>query len=196
MIVMISRESGCGGHEIGLRVAKKLGIAFYDKKKIAEIARERGINTNLPEFSEDFYKSEKNAIRHLLDYITTNRRELIELVNEITKNEDCVIVGRCGMHLLKESRDDLTSFYIHADEDIKLSRVMERNGVSIEAAKKSMNKIDKERKTYLEKYAGKKWADISNYNFSLDSGYLGLNGCVDTIISILNNRLVISKCFD
>ena len=195
MIVVISRESGCGGHEIGYRLAKKLGITFYDKKIIAGIAKRRDINTDLPEFTEALSDDENSIIKGFVNSSSSDRKRIQELIDELAK-EDCVIVGRLGMHLLKDERDDVTSFYIHADEDIKVSRVMERHGVNLETAKKGMSKIDKDRKLYLEKILGKKWRSMSNYNFSIDSGYLGLNGSVDMIAEILNNRLVVSKCFD
>ena len=37
-IIMISREFGSGGRFIGEEVAKKLGIAYYDKDIIGKIA--------------------------------------------------------------------------------------------------------------------------------------------------------------
>lgn len=195
MIIVISRESGCGGHEIGYRLAKKLGVAFYDKQIVADIAKKKDINTNLPEFAENIVDSEKRIIKDIVSTNSSDRKQIQGLVNELAK-EDCVIVGRLGMHLLKEDRDDLTSFYIHADDEIKLSRVMERFGLTVDKAQKGMAKIDRERQLYLEKVLGKKWRNMSNYNFSIDSGYLGLNGSVDMMVEILNNRLVVSKCFD
>lgn len=195
MVIVISRESGCGGHEIGYRLAKKLGVAFYDKQIIAGIAREKGMNTNLPEFTDDVVDMDKGVLKDIVGSGTPDRKQIQELVDELTQ-EDCVIVGRLGMHLLKYGRDDVTSFYIHADDEIKLSRVMERYGLSAEKAKKGMAKIDKERKTYIEKELGKTWRSMSNFNFSIDSGYLGLNGSVDLMAYIVENRLVVSKCFD
>lgn len=195
MVIVISRESGCGGHEIGYRLAKKLGIAFYDKQIIAGIAKEKGMNTNLPEFTDDVVDVDKGVLKDMVGSGTPDRKQIQVLVDELTQ-EDCVIVGRLGMHLLKHDRDDITSFYIHADDEIKLSRVMERHGLSAEKAQKGMAKIDRERKVYIEKELGKTWRNMSNFNFSIDSGYLGLNGSVDLMAYIVENRLVVSKCFD
>ena len=41
-IITISREFGSGGRFIGEEVAKKLGIANYDKKNIGQIAEKSG----------------------------------------------------------------------------------------------------------------------------------------------------------
>ena len=43
-IITISREFGSGGRFIGEEVAKKLGIAYYDKSIINEIAEKSGKN--------------------------------------------------------------------------------------------------------------------------------------------------------
>ena len=43
-IITISREFGSGGRFIGEEVAKKLGIAYYDKNIINQIAEESGLS--------------------------------------------------------------------------------------------------------------------------------------------------------
>ncbi len=42
-IITISREFGSGGRFIGEEVAKKLGIKYYDKEIIGQIAKESGL---------------------------------------------------------------------------------------------------------------------------------------------------------
>ena len=43
-IITISREFGSGGRFIGEEVAKKLGIAYYDKNIISQIAEKSGLS--------------------------------------------------------------------------------------------------------------------------------------------------------
>ena len=43
-IITISREFGSGGRFIGEEVAKKLGIAYYDKNIITKIAEKSGLS--------------------------------------------------------------------------------------------------------------------------------------------------------
>ena len=52
-IITISREFGSGGRFIGEEVAKKLGIAYYDKNIINDIAEKSGLSPEIiPHFSE------------------------------------------------------------------------------------------------------------------------------------------------
>lgn len=44
-IITISREFGSGGRFIGEEVAKKLGIAYYDKEMIGQIAEQAGLSS-------------------------------------------------------------------------------------------------------------------------------------------------------
>ena len=46
-IITISREYGSGGRQVGLTVAKKLGMEFYDKELIDAAAKEIGFPTEM-----------------------------------------------------------------------------------------------------------------------------------------------------
>ena len=47
-IITISREFGSGGRFIGEEIAKKLGIAYYDKNIISKIAEKSGLSPENP----------------------------------------------------------------------------------------------------------------------------------------------------
>ena len=49
-IITISRDFGSGGRFIGEKVAKKLGITYYDKNIISEIAEKSGLS---PEYIQE-----------------------------------------------------------------------------------------------------------------------------------------------
>ena len=42
-IITIGRQFGSGGKEVGIRVAKELGIPFYDKELLQEAAKKSGL---------------------------------------------------------------------------------------------------------------------------------------------------------
>ena len=62
-IITISREFGSGGRFIGEEAAKKLGIAYYDKNIINEIAEKSGLS---PEYiQENAELSPKKVCLHM-----------------------------------------------------------------------------------------------------------------------------------
>ena len=192
MVIAISRESGCGGHEIAVRCAHKKGIPLYDKKTIRELAEKRGLRTDLPEFSDD----DTPIVPALLGVMGDDRRSLKAMMHELAVKGDCVVVGRCGDLLADMPDVEMLSFFIHADLDVKIARLMERKGLSPEQARRRIERIDRSRKLYFEHFAHKNWRSCRSYNFSLDSGFLGLNACVDAILHLSENGLRITQCFD
>ena len=57
-IITISREFGSGGHFIGEEVSKRLGIPFYDKNIIQQIAEKTGFSALFsPKTNHDAYRS-------------------------------------------------------------------------------------------------------------------------------------------
>ena len=67
-IITISREFGSGGRFIGEEVAKKLGMAYYDKNVITEIAEKSGLS---PEYIQE--NSELSPKKGLFAYALAGR---------------------------------------------------------------------------------------------------------------------------
>ena len=67
-IITISREFGSGGRFIGEKVAKELGIAYYDKDIISQIAEKSGLS---PEYIRE--KAELSTKKGLFAYAFTGR---------------------------------------------------------------------------------------------------------------------------
>ncbi len=59
-IIPISREFGSGGRIIGKEVAKQLGIAYYDKNMINEIAEKSGLS---PEYIQENAELSRRSIQ-------------------------------------------------------------------------------------------------------------------------------------
>ena len=47
MVITISRQFASGGHEIGQKLAEKLGFKFYDKELIYKAAEMSGISPDI-----------------------------------------------------------------------------------------------------------------------------------------------------
>ena len=121
-IITISREFGSGGRFIGEEVAKKLGIAYYDKNIINEIAEKSGLS---PEYIQE------NA-------------ELSPKKGLLAGKESCVIIGRNADYILKD-RDDVLNVFIHGDMPEKTQRIMGLYNVEEKEAVKMMADTDKRR---------------------------------------------------
>ena len=182
-IITISREFGSGGRFIGEEVAKKLGIAYYDKNIIGQIAEKSGLS---PEYIQE--NAELSPKKGLFAYAFSGRditgKSVEDMVYEVQRNiilelaekEPCVIIGRNADYILKD-RDDVLNVFIHGDMPEKIKRITGLYNVKEKEAVKMMADTDKRRRTNYNFYTDQKWGKASNYTLCLNSSQLGYDRC-------------------
>lgn len=187
-IITISREFGSGGRFIGEEVAKKLGMKYYDKDIIGQIAEQSG-------FSPDYIRehAELSPKKGLFAYAFAGRdstgksvEDLVyeaqrKVILEIAEKESCVIIGRNADFILND-RDDVLNVFIHGDKAEKVKRICKLYNVTEADALKMMVDIDKRRMTNYRFYTDRKWGMAGNYTLSLNSSELGYDMCEKIIM--------------
>ena len=169
-IITISREFGSGGRFIGEEVAKKLGIKYYDKEIIGQIAKESGL---APEYIKE--NAELSPKKGIFAYAFTGRDISGKSV------EDMVYEAQRKVIILKD-RDDVLNVYIHGDMPEKIQRICKLHNTSEADAVKMINDIDKRRMTNYNFYTDQKWGKAANYTLCLNSSQLGYDKCESIII--------------
>ena len=187
-IITISREFGSGGRFIGEEVARKLGIAYYDKNIISQIAEKSGLS---PEYIQE--NAELSPKKGLFAYALAGRditgKSVEDMVYEaqrkvildLAKKEPCVIIGRNADYILKD-RDDVLNVFIHGDMPEKIQRITDLYNVEKQKAVKMMEDTDKRRKTNYNFYTDQNWGKASNYTLCLNSSQLGYDRCEKIIM--------------
>ena len=195
-IITISREYGSGGRQVGLTVAKKLGMEFYDKELIDAAAKDNGFPTEMIADREQrltnsllynfamgtlygiaYPREPKVSELPLTEQIYQAQKKAIE---EAAKRGSCIFVGRCADYILK-SRPDVLRVFIYADRDIRKRRAIEEYGEIEEYIDEFMYQTDKRRRIHYENYTNQKWGSRENYDLMLNSGDLGLDKCVELL---------------
>ena len=190
-IITISREFGSGGRFIGEEVAKKLGIAYYDKNVINEIAEKSGLS---PEYIQE--NAELSPKKGLFSYAFAGRditgKSVEDMVHEtqrkvileLAEKAPCVIIGRNADYILKD-RDDVLNVFIHGDMPEKIQRITGLYNVEEQEAVKMMADTDKRRMTNYNFYTNQKWGRASNYTLCLNSSQLGYDRCQKIIMECI-----------
>ena len=190
-IITISREFGSGGRFIGEEVAKQLGIKYYDKDIIAQIAEQSGFS---PEYITE--KAELSPKKGLFAYAFSGRdvtgksiEDMVyeaqrKVILEIAEKESCVIIGRNADFILKD-KDDVLNVFIHGDMPEKVARICKLYNVTEEEAERMMADIDKRRMTNYRFYTDQKWGMAKNYILSLNSSELGYDLCEKIIMDCM-----------
>lgn len=198
-IITISREYGSGGHEVGEKLAKRLGWTFYDR----EIVNMTVDHTGLPEHFVEQHEQRMTNLSRLWKYITMDSLVMNSgqegfsdddrlfiaqslVVKRVAARGHCVIVGRCADVILK---DDPRCFnvFIKASHDFKCRRVMEDEHVSANEASRDVERVNKLRSTHYGYYTGSVWGNARNYDLCLDTSEIGIDGAVFCIADTLKN---------
>lgn len=193
-IITISREYGSGGRIIGERLAKSLGVPFYDKVLIDLIAEESGMETGYVESA-----TEKLSLSHAFDiaasgyYTVSPFLDTTQVVSEnifttqsriiadVAKEGPCVIVGRCADYILHD-RDDVLNVFITSTMDDKKNRVENEYKISKEKIEQTIKKSDKARAKHYTFYCEQKWGYAENYDMTLCTATFGEDGSVKSIL--------------
>ena len=196
-IITISREFGSGGRTIGHMIAEKLGIPFYDKELVEQIALESGF---APKFVEEHgehspsgslisYAIAPQGVPGVMNGLSTADflwNAQCSVILQLADKGPCVIVGRNADYILKD-RPDALHVYVFADVPYRAERIVRRYGESEKSPEQRLAEKDKRRRVNYHHYTGRTWGQAQNYDICLDTGILGIEQCADIVVGIVNN---------
>ena len=161
LIISISREHGTNGKEIARKVAKRLGVAFYDKEEMKKFAISHSLTENINS-DDDLYKfylsldAEKDAII-----------KQAETIRAIASEGDCVIVGRGSDYILKDN-PKLIKVFLYAPLEYRIDRIKEMYNDTYKDAKRHVLESDKSRASYYEVISNQSWGKKENYDLCIN----------------------------
>ena len=198
-IITISREFGSGGRTMGRKIAEKLGIPFYDKELVDQIAVESGF---APKFVEEHgehsptgsffsYAFAPQGVPGIMNGLSTADflwNIQCNVILQLADQGPCVIVGRNADYILKD-RPDALHVYVFADVPYRAERIVRLYGESEKSPEQRLAEKDKRRRVNYQHYTGRTWGMAQNYDLCLDTGILGEDYCADIVVNaVLNSR--------
>ena len=189
-VIVIGRQYGSGGHDIGKMLADKLGYEFYDQEIIKMVAGTTGLTS---EFIGKREESMTNSLIYDLVnqmYQYGNEKEEApkdkifeaesKVIKELADKGNCVIIGRCSDYVLKNDSRVLKVFFT-APIESRIKRVMKRLDVSYKDAQNKIRREDKMRADNYRYYTGRIWGAASNFDITIntDLGIPYIEKCID-----------------
>ncbi len=202
-IVNIGRQLGSGGHEIGEKLAGRLGIDFYDRELINLASQESGI------CREFFEKADEKASQGIAGGLFALRFPFITdgimpmenclsndalfrvqsgVIRRLAREKSCLFVGRCADYVLRD-RPRCANIFISATEEDRVGRLCRLHSVSRAEAKEMIAKADKQRASYYNYYSNKAWGAASTYHLCIESTALGVEGTIGFIEAFVREKL-------
>ena len=194
-VIAIGRQFGSGGHDIGKILAEKLGYDFYDAEIIQMTAGTTG-------YTLEFIKKNEEIMTNSLIYDLVNQMYLnadmqdeapkdkifeaeCQVVRDLAKKGNCVIVGRCADYVLRNSENCLKVFF-SAPLMSRIRRVAQRQNISEGEAKATVQKNEKLRADNYRYYTRRMWGAAGNFDLSLntDLGEEYIENCIRSVMKL------------
>ena len=206
-VITISRELGSGGRTVGRKLAQALGVRYSDKELIHELMK----RFNLTISGIEKLKGEKKtwisdfiqmvAPIPKLSMITGSASKFVtefrpdvtsddifkaesEILQAIAAEGSCVIAGRSGFYVLRDCPGNLNIF-ITASKQHRVERVSRKQGLTEEEAAILIDKIDRDRNNYIQRYTGTSRYDLRNYHLVLNMDTLTEDQAVALILKYI-----------
>ena len=195
-IITIAREYGSGGHLLGERLAKELGIKLYDREFIRMAAQRSGID------EQYIAKNEQSIPAFWLKCILSkNSEQPVEaslsaddilfvaesrIVQELAAQEPCIIVGRCADFILKD-HPKAVKVFCYSDLKSAVNRCVNDYGIPQEQAEAEIRRINRNRIHHYEYYTGQKWGEPHHYHLMLNTGNISLETACKLVKEVYQN---------
>lgn len=198
-VITIGRQFGSGGKEVGIRVAKEMGIPCYDRDLMKEAAKRSGLSEKIFENFDERPKSLLYSIAmdsYVFSIPGAGAGDSLEqqvylatyeTIRRLAADGPCVIIGRCADHALADDPRRLSLFLCAPMQD-RIARVAKRQNLSPEKARALIQRTDKRRASYYEYYSSQRWGAVDSYDYCLNTSVIGLSGTVELIRSIVEHK--------
>lgn len=192
-IITIGRQCGSGGHEIGLKLAERLGIPYYDKELLHLAAQKSGLAPENFDLYDEVPTSSLLYSLSLGNYgLAPHQYDMplhqkiflaqFETIQELAdKGESCIILGRCADYALAK-REQVVTVFVRAEPKARVQRLLAQySDLNEKKAADQMVKTDKRRANYHNFYAETRWGSSESYDLVVDSLKLGIDNTVELI---------------
>jgi cytidylate kinase len=186
-IVTIAHETGSGGPEIGIELAKRLGWRYVDRDMLSEAAQRYGVGedklTELDEKKPSLFERFDVETRQ---YITVIQSALLDAAEQ----DNVVINSRGGQMLLRGISHALRVFVI-APFELRVKRVMKKmaaqaqEGVDVRTTVEMVRHSDQEKHGRMRYLYDVDFGDPALYDLVLNTEKLTVDAGVEAIAGLV-----------
>ena len=188
----IEREYGSGGTEIARLLSAQTNTPCYGREILEEVSREQNIPV---EQIEDYEETVTNSFLYsifIMSQAAAGSSDMLsqdghiylaeqDVIRKFASEGPAIFLGHCAIEALRDRSNVVTVFIRCSDENAKRLRTINKYGIPVSQADSTRKKFDKKRANYYSVNTGRKWDDYTNYDIVLDSGKLGIDGCVEML---------------
>ena len=208
LIICIGRTHGSAGTDIGFALADKLKINYYDAEIFSAVLKRLQAEQDERIKDSSAYPDKANLevafaapkrmtlrdhARQFSRYHGLSKRDAVffnqsDLICDMAKKEDFIVMGRCADVILTNNHIPHISIFITAPFELRVQRAMEMHpDFNEKKAKHMLRQLDRQHESYYRFYTGRRWGNADNYDLCINSSAYGIEGSVDFILRMLKN---------
>lgn len=216
LIICISWMYGSGGIDVGFKLADKLKINYYDAEIFEAVQKrleaeqdalydvagyshvhkkiEKLNDSPTSAFKPEKKKTLREKIRAFSRYHGLSTRDAVffnrsDLLCEMAKKEDFIVMGRCADAIMTNNDIPHISIFITAPMEQRIRRAIEVNkGLDEKKARMFLKKLDYQHASYYHYYTSRKWGHANNYDLCINTASYGIDGTVEFIYKMIEKK--------
>lgn len=184
LTITIENEYGSRGAEIGKLLAERYQIPYYDRNTLDQLAMQHSfLKLSDIERIDNLFKEGlpiklwSGPDKDILKSLYRNEETMIQAY---AKKEDGLFVGGCSEYILRDLPHAIHIF-IYSPMSIKLNHIMNRYGLTQDAAKMLIERMDQSRHNYYKYFTSENRGERHTKQISIDSSFLGVEKTVDLL---------------
>ena len=181
-IITIARESGSGGGEVARMLGHELGLKVYNRPMIdklvehfnmsvAEIEKVRAQRSTWWSDICRFYKQFGTLSYEPGQQIVATPESIYHveehLLRAVAEEESCIIIGRAANYVFRDHPGAIRVLLM-ADRDERIGNIMKYKGLSEQEAADYIDRVDRDRDTFVRTVSGVSRYDARGYDFSIN----------------------------
>ena len=212
-VITIGRQFGAGGATVGRMLSTRLKTDFLDSQIIDEVAHRLELPKEEVEAEDEQPGSLLARLLVALGSASTEplipaesaawtppnaaptfdtRKAVLQItqhvIQEAARGGNVVIVGRGGAYILAKDPGALHVF-LRASESVRVQAIKARFDIaSDDEARKRLKQTDENWTAYIRQVYGHDRDHPAHYDMVLDTGRLGYDGAVESVVAALGSR--------
>lgn len=179
-IITLSRPYGSGGTLFAHELAKELNYTYIDKNYCGIIGDE--VKHCLTYFGQEDEEAPEliSRITELMNNKSFYKINLYLTIYSLALKNNVIFVGR-GSNIILEGIPNVLSLQIVGDLEDRIKAIAEVKNLGYDDALKLINKMDSEKKKFIEYYFDKNIFDPTLYHFVINLSHIPIKNAVETI---------------
>lgn len=192
IVVSIARDYGAEGHEVGVKLAERLGIPLYDNELLVRLAIRTGFDVDqVAKYDE--YGHGGRPIGFLPDIMENKGSSdaffaaVKQIILDLGSTQTCIIEGRLSDYILREN-PNLIRVLVTAPLNERIKIVSAKRGISLREGRQLVKRMQHNREYFYKRYSNGKWRLHSSKDLVVDRARFGVDGCCEIIAAAYKHQ--------